>query len=412
MPVHNKEENIVKKLFAVLMALMMVFTLAGCGSKEEAAAPAEEKIVIKFAAQGDSTTATADAVAGFNASQDKYEVVWEDMSNDSGAMKDALKTSLAAGSSDYDVISMDVCWAGEFAAAGYIQPIDEMIQAAGLKISDFNSGSMAASTYNAKTYALPFFPDLGLLFFRKDIVSADDAAKLVAGDYTFADLQKMAETYKGQGGTTEGYLFQAKQYEGEVCNLAEFTGGWTNIKGGLEAMKALADSEGTPADILNYTEGETEAFMSGVAVFARNWPYMYGVSSKTLTDDQIGYAPLPAGSCVGGWLLGINKNSQNAEGAFEFIKYLAAGEGAVIQATTGGHLPGFNANLSDEKVLGANAMLSDAGFQKALTTTVSRPVSADYTKASDAIQPAVHDFLAGSADIDTTVAAVEAALAQ
>ena len=402
-----------KKLLVVLLAMMMLFTLAGCGQKAEETtaqetAPATEKVVIKFAAQGDSTPATQASIDAFNASQDKYEVQWVDMSNDSGAMKDALKTSLSAGSSDYDVISMDVCWAGEFAAAGYIQPIDELIKAAGLKMSDFNAGSMSAGTYNAKTYALPFFPDLGVLFFRKDIVSADDAAKLVAGDYTYADILAMAEKYKGQGGTTEGYLFQAKQGECLVCNAAEFTAGWTDVENGLVAFKALTDSSATPADILNYAEGETEAFMNGVAVFARNWPYMNGCAT-TLTADQIGYAPLPGGSCVGGWLLGINKNSANVEGAFEFAKYLAT-DGQVVQATQGGHLPGYNATLADSSVLAANPMLTDAGFKAALATTVSRPVSSNYAEASDAIQISVHAYLSGDAELADTVAAVNAAL--
>ena len=399
-----------KKLLAVLLAMLMVLTLAGCGSKTEEAAPSDEKIVIKFAAQGDSTAATKDSVDGFNASQDKYVVEWVDMSNDSNAMKDALKTSLSAGSSDYDVLSMDVCWAGEFAAAGYIMPIDELLQGAGLKISDFNAGSMSAGTYSAKTYALPFFPDLGLLFFRKDIVSEEDAAKLVAGDYTYADLQAMAEKYKGEDGTTNGHMFQAKLGECLVCNAAEFTAGWTDIENGLVSMKALTDSACTPADILNYAEGETEAFMQGVSVFARNWPYMDSVAARTLEADQVGYAPLPGGSCVGGWLLGINKNSANVEGAFEFIKYLAAGDGAIIQATTGTHLPGLNANLENAKVLAANPMLSDAGFQKAVATTVSRPVSADYDKAADAIRNSVHAYLSGDAELADTVAAVNAAL--
>jgi len=401
-----------KKLLTVLFALMMVLSLAACGSKKDDAAATSEKITIKFAAQGDSTSATKDAVEGFNASQDKYVVEWVDMSNDSGAMKDALKTSLSAGSADYDVISMDVCWAGEFAAAGYIQPLDEMIKNAGLNVSDFNAGSMSAGKYNGKNYALPFFPDLGLLFFRADIVDAADQEKLIAGPCTWAELQAMAEKYAGKEGTAEGFLFQAKQYEGLVCNTSEFTAGWTDIKGGLEAMKNMVDSKGSPADILNYTEGETEAFMQGTAVFARNWPYMNGVEARTLTAEQVGYAPLPGGSCVGGWLLGINKNSANAEGAFEFIKYLAAGEGAVIQATTGEHLPGYNALMSDEKVLAANTMLSNAGFQKALETTVSRPVSADYNTASDAIQIAVHAYLSGEADLETTAGVVEAAVAQ
>jgi multiple sugar transport system substrate-binding protein len=99
-------------------------------------------------------------------------------------MREQILTSMQAGSSDYDVLSMDVVWAGEFAAAGYIEPIDQMMQADGLKISQFNAGSMTAGNYNAKQYTLPFFPDLGLLYFRKDIVSAEDAAKLVSGDYT------------------------------------------------------------------------------------------------------------------------------------------------------------------------------------------------------------------------------------
>lgn len=405
-----------KKLLAVLLACLMVFSLVGCSSSNDAPAADDsadapaEKIVIKFAAQGDSTPATQTSIDAFNAAQDKYEVQWVDMSNDSGAMKDALKTSLSAGSSDYDVISMDVCWAGEFAAAGYIQPIDEMMKNAGLKASDFNAGSMSAGTYNAKTYALPFFPDLGVLFFRKDIVSEEDAAKLVAGEYTYADLLAMAEKYKGEGGTTEGYLFQAKQGECLVCNTAELTAGWTDIENGLVAFKALTDSAATPADILNYAEGETEQFMNGVAVFARNWPYMNGCDT-VLTADQIGYAPLPGGSCVGGWLLGINKNSANAEGAFEFAKYLAT-EGQVVQATVGGHLPGYNATLQDASVLSANPMLTDAGFAGALATTVSRPVSANYAEASDAIMTNVHAYLSGDAELAATVEAVNAALAQ
>ena len=402
-----------KKLLTVLLAVLMVLTLAGCGSKKEEAAPEAapaEKITIKFAAQGDSTPATQKSIDDFNASQDKYVVEWADMSNDSGAMKDSLKTSLSAGSSDYDVISMDVCWAGEFAAAGYIAPIDEMLKAAGLKISDFNAGSMAAATYNAKTYALPFFPDLGLLFFRKDVVSEEDAAKLVAGEYSWADLQAMAEKYKGEGGTTEGYLFQAKQGECLVCNATELTSGWTDVENGLVALKGLTDSKGSPADILNYAEGETEAFMNGVSVFARNWPYMNGCDT-VLTTDQIGYAPLPGGSCVGGWLLGINKNSTNAEGAFEFLKYLAT-EGQVVQATLGGHLPGYNATLTNADVLAANGMLTDAGFKAALATTVSRPVSSNYSEASDAIQISVHAYLSGDAELADTVATVEAALAK
>ena len=396
-----------KRFLAIVLAVMMLAALA------VPYAAADDKVVIKFAAQGDSTPATQESVDAFNASQDKYVVEWVDMTNDSGAMKEQLITSMKAGSSDYDVLSMDVCWAGEFAAAGYIEPIDQLMKADGLKASAFNAGSMSAAKFNAKTYALPFFPDLGVLFFRKDIVSAEDAAKLVSGDYTYADLQAMAETYKGQGGTTDGICFQAKLGECLMCNLTEYTAGWTDIKGGLEAMKAMVDSSAVPADILNYAEGETaNSFIKGVSVFSRNWPYQWGVidADGTISLDQVAVAPLPGGSTVGGWLLGINKNSVNKEGAWAFVKYLAT-EGQKTQATTGGHLPGYNAMLEDADVLAANVMLTMEGFQNALATTISRPVSSEYSKCADAIINAAHAYLSGNGELDATVAAIEAALA-
>ncbi|MDD3214604.1 MAG: extracellular solute-binding protein, partial [Eubacteriales bacterium] len=304
---------------------------------------------------------------------------------------------------------------GEFAASGYIQPLDMMLDDAGLNVSDYNAGSMASGAYNGKQYVLPFFPDLGLLYFRTDIVSEEDAAKLIAGDYTWDDLLAMSEKYAGQGGTTTGFVFQASLYEGLVCNANEFTSNWTDIKGGLETMKKIVESKSTPDNILNYTEGETaNSFIKGESVFARNWPYQWGAikSEGTITTDQVSVAPLPGGSTVGGWLLGINKNSANPEGAFAFITYLNSEEGQLIMSQQGGYLPGLNKMLTDERILASDARLSMVGFQNALKTTIARPVSAQYSTVSDALQQAIYPYLSGSAEIDATVTAVEAALAQ
>ncbi len=424
-----------RKSLGILMVLLMIVSLfAGCTqpaatptepapAAEPTAAPIEPtdapppaeapRVTIKFAAQADSTPATQAVVDAYNASQDKFTVEWVDMTNDSNAMREQLITTLKAGSADYDVISMDVVWAGEFAAAGYIEPIDQYMKDAGLKISQFNSGSMASGSYNAKQYVLPFFPDLGLMYFRKDIVSTEDAAKLVSGQYTFEDLVAMATTYKGQGGTADGYAFQSSLYEGLVCNLAEFTAGWTNVQGGLASMKAFVDSDAVPTDILNYREGETaNSFVKGQSVFARNWPYQWGVikSEGTIKVDQVDIAPLPGGSTVGGWLLGMNKNSANKEGAWDFMKFLATEQGQKIMSTQGGYLPGFNALLEDADVLAGNEMLKMEGFKNALSTTIARPVSAEYAKTSDAIQQNAHKFLSGSQTIEDTVAAINAAL--
>jgi len=420
-----------KKWIALALAVVMVFAMAACSQSpapdadapptdngSDATAPAtdatpSDKTVITFAAQGDSTPGTQAVLDAFNASQDQYTVEWTQMTNDSGSMRDQLITSFRAGSSDYDVVSLDVVWAGEFAAAGYIEPIDSYMRDAGLSAADFNSGSMASGSQAAKQYTLPFFPDLGLLYFRSDIVSPDDAAKLVAGNYTWDDLLAMAKAYKGQEGAADGIVFQAKQYEGLICNANEFTGSWSDVQGGLTTMKAFTDSDATPADILNYTEAETHAsFINGNSVFARNWPYQYGMikTDGTITTDQVSFAPLPLGGSVGGWLLAINANSANKDGAWALMDFIAGPEGQKVLSTQGGYLPGYNAVLDDPDVIASNEMLGSEGFQNALKTTIARPVSANYSKLSDDLQLAIHKYLSGSADIDSTVSAVNTAL--
>jgi len=417
-----------KKLISILLMAILLLGVTGCGQK-----PATDTTTTENATNEETTTTTektkitigfqADPVGGiqkvieaFETANPQYEVEFANMTNDSAQMHDQLLTSLSSKSGEYDVIAMDVVWAGEFAAAGYLEPVDSILMDQGWKVSDFNAGSMASGKYQGKNYALPFFPDLGFLYYRKDIVSADDAAKLEAGTYTWEDLLAMAESYVGQGGTKYGIVYQSKQYEGLVCNLNEFSKNWIDVKGGLERMKAFTDSTTTPEDILVYTEGETHsAFTNKEAVFARNWPYMYGmaVSEDTpIVPEEVGFAPLPNGGTVGGWLIGLNKNSDNMEGAKAFATFLAGAEGQKIYSGSNASLPGMNALLTDAEIVANNALLSSEGFKAALANTIARPVVANYSEVSDKIQVAAHAYLSGSKTIDEAVSEIESALQQ
>ncbi|WP_075981747.1 extracellular solute-binding protein [Bacillus massilinigeriensis] len=410
-----------------LIALSLVSSLAlvGCNSdsgsdksKDEGTkdTKTEEQVVLKFAAQNDNTPATQALIDEFNKSNEKYDVEWVEMTNDSAQMHDQLLNSLSSGSSEYDVMSLDVVWAGEFAGAGYLEPIDVNMQKAEMNKEDFNSGSMASGNYKGKQYTLPFFPDLGLLYFRKDIVSSEDAAKLESGDYTYDDLYAMAEKYTGKDGTNIGLAYQSKQYEGLTVNLTEFSKSYQDLAGGLETMYKFATAKFTPKNILNYMEGESHvAFEQGKAVFERNWPYAFGrIKGKEdgvkLAVDQVGIAPLPNGGAVGGWLLSINKASENAEGAWEFIQFAAGEEGQKIMSTTGGYLPGFNSLLENDEVKAANEMLGYEGFQNALKETIARPVSPDYSKVSDTIQVNAHKYLSSGSGLDEAVSKIEEAV--
>lgn len=416
-----------KKRMSIALALLLsvILLLAACapsepveteppGSEPGTSEPAGEKTTINFAVQADSTPALDALIEAFNEQSDKYVAEATIMSNDSGQMHDQLLNSLSAQSSEYDVISMDVVWAGEFAAAGFITPLDDLLVENGWTPADFNAGSMASGRYAGKNYVLPYFPDLGFIYYRADIVSEEDAVTLESGDSSWDDLFAMAEKYMGEDGTKYGMAYQAMQYEGLTVNINEFTGNWTDIEGGLERMKSTIDDGLTPPDILNYTEGETaNALLNGETIFARNWPYVNGMLQSGDYDvklEQVGYAPLPEGGSVGGWLLGVSAHSKNPEGARAFISFVAGPEGQKINAVEGSYLPGLNSLLEDEEVLDSNALLSSVGFQNALANTISRPVVANYSEVSDKIQIATHEYLSGNSELADAVAAIEAAL--
>ncbi|MRH44022.1 extracellular solute-binding protein [Aquibacillus halophilus] len=432
-----------KKWLSVLLALtFLTFILVACGGDEEvdqetteepadtteeqeteteeepAAEEEAEATVIKFAAQNDNTPATEMAIEAFNNSQDQYVVEWIQMTNDSAQMHDQLLTSLSGQAGEYDVLSLDVVWAGEFAGGGYLEPIDVQMSDAGLAYENYNAGSMTSGNYKGKQYTLPFFPDLGVLYFRSDIVSEEDAATLISGDYTYEQLGEMAEKYTGEEGTETGFVYQSKQYEGLTVNANEFTNEFTDLESGLQTMYDFTTAGWTPDDILNYDEGATHtAFETGKAVFSRNWPYAYGrlndpESGATVPVENVNVAPLPNGGSVGGWLLAINAGSENKEGAWEFINFLAGPEGQKIMSTEGGYLPGFNALLEDEEVLNANEMLTMEGFQNALQSTIARPVTSEYSKVSNEIQVAVHKYLSSGEGLDAAVETVEGSIAE
>jgi len=399
-----------KKLMVFALLAVLAMVLAACGRNEpEEAGPT----IIRLAVQGDSTPGTRALLDAFNNSQDEFYAYWIEMTNDSAVMREQLMASLRAGSAEYDIVSLDVVWAGEFAAAGFIEPLDMFMQSSGLRAAQFNAGSMASGMYSALQFVVPFFPDLGFLYFRSDIVSPESYARLVSGNYTFADLYEMANRYMGQEGTTYGIVYQSALYEGLTCNINEFTSNWTNVRGGLEMMRQFTVSDITPANILNFTEGETHnAFIHGQTVFARNWPYQWGMiaSEGTIDQAQVSVAPLPGGGTVGGWLLAMNANSENKDGAWALMEFMSTHEGQRVFSIEGGYLPGFNATLNDADVIAGNALLTKEGFQNALLTTIARPVSAEYARVSDEIQRATHGFLAGTVDIDAAVAAIEAVL--
>lgn len=383
----------------LILTVLMVITTTGCSE-------AEAKKQITFAAIEDATPATKRLIDTYNASQEVYHVEWVTLPPDARQNFEQLHTLLSEANTKYDVLSLDVTWIGEFAHRGYIEPLDDYMGGEGITIGDYSRGIMEAGRYMEKQYAIPYYQNVGLLYYRKDLIQEMEASVLDSGNYMYSDLAKLSKRYQGEGGTDTGFVFQSGAYEGLTVNVTEFTDSLRSVKKGLETMKTFVDADYTPEDILNYTENQThDAFIQGKAVFSRNWSYQYQLinsNNSAINLEQVGIAPLPYGGVVGGYLLGINQHTQNKDGAWDFLTFATGIEGQKIMASEG-YIPTHSALLIDEEVFQADGILQYESVRNALMTSITRPVSPSYDELSDTIQLSVHKYLLGINDMNTTL---------
>src|SRR5919112_330176 len=83
---------------------------------------------------------------------------------------------LNAGARDPDILQLDVIWTPEFAAAGWILPLNQFQP----ETSAFLPSTITANQWQDSLYALPWFIDLGMLYWRTDLMPRPPA--------TFEDL--------------------------------------------------------------------------------------------------------------------------------------------------------------------------------------------------------------------------------
>ncbi|PKG22984.1 ABC transporter substrate-binding protein [Niallia nealsonii] len=421
----------VKPMKYLAVAMSLTLALGACSSKDSETSTTssstgkDEKVTIVYSRGKDQTKGTEKMVEAFEKSHPNIDVEFKEMPNDSGQQHDAYITSLNAKSDEIDVFDMDVVWPAEFAQADYVMPLDRFIQQDGIDLNEYNQGALAAAQFNGKQWALPKFIDAGLLYYRTDLVKEEEVPK------TWDELIAAAKAKKGEGGTKFGYVMQAKQYEGLVCNAIEFVaaygGKFINEKNevvinspeaikGLKKLVEVATSDFVPGNVTTFTEVESDqAFVEGQTPFLRNWPYEYASANdkdKSKVVGKVAIAPLPKGdagsaAALGGWMAGINKYSKHPKEAWEFLKFMAGAEGQKIDAIYGGHAPTLTKLFEDQEVLDANPSFADKNFQEGLNAAVPRPVAANYQEISEIIQIHVSKAIAGEETVEDAVKNME-----
>jgi multiple sugar transport system substrate-binding protein len=322
--------------------------------------------------------------------------------------------NMEGGSSDFDVMSMDVIWVPEFAKAGWLRDISYLLTVHDRK--EFFPGPMQAVTYRDKLYAVPWYIDAGILYYRKDLLRKYGFSP----PESWQDLVRIAQYITERERGIYGFVWQGKQYEGLVCNALEYF--WGNSGDVLRDSKVVIDSPenvyalGFMSDLIwkykvspplvttAIEETTRHIFGNGKAVFMRNWPYAWNLFEKEGSDvkGKVGVTLLPSfkkglsASTLGGWQLGINAYSKHPQEAEKLITYLTSPESQKALAMTVGYKPTRKSLYKNGDLLKEQPFIASLFgiFMKARP----RPVSPYYMMITQVMQP---EFSAAITRIET-----------
>jgi multiple sugar transport system substrate-binding protein len=312
---------------------------------------------------------------------------------------------LNAGASEPDILQLDVVWTPEFAAAGWILDLDRFHPA----IDSFFPATITANRWNGRLYAVPWFVDVGMLYWRSDLMAAPPA--------TIAELERTAARARAEHGLRYGLVWQGARYEGLVTVFAEYLGAYggrildgprvtVNSPAAVAALTAMRneiyDERIVPPAALTWHEEESRfAFQNGETAFMRNWPYAYALmedSSASRVAGHFAVAPMPAApggrptATLGGAQLAINAHSAHPEAAWAVIEYLTRPEQMLERAEGVGQFPTRPA-LYDSPALARALAIPPAQARAVIERAVPRPVTPVYTQLSDILQVDLHRAL-------------------
>ncbi|MFQ5788946.1 MAG: ABC transporter substrate-binding protein [Acidobacteriota bacterium] len=344
-------------------------------------------------------------------------VVDETLPSSSDLQHQYFITTLEGGSDELDVLSMDVIWVPEFSRAGWLTDLSSMLPPEDRE--DFFPAPLDACTYRGRLYGVPWYIDGGVLYYRKDLLQkyglavpltypelADAALRILEGE-------RKADFY--------GFIWQGKQYEGLVCVSLEVL---SSFGGSVlrDGRVAIASPEARQAfrflrDLLTrgvsppmVTTADEEAtrtvFGSGKAAFLRNWVYAWNLFEREGSPirGKVGVAPIPSGAgqaggaTLGGWQLGIARQSRQPEKAWALIEFLTRPENQAYLTRTVGYRPSRRSLYLDPSLIEEIPILPR--LLPVLERALPRPVTPLYLALSQILQSEISAIVAGIKDVD------------
>jgi multiple sugar transport system substrate-binding protein len=413
---HHQEKNIIRStcksalLISVVLFLLLLFF--GCYQRDTHLKDQDTvTLVFKHGKIAGSPELFKKLLEKFEVNNYQIKVRDETLPASTDEQHQFYVMNLESRSYDFDVFSMDIIWVPEFARAGWLRDLSHLLPKT--EREEFFPGPLKAVTYRGRIYAVPWYVDAGLLYFRKDLLQKYG----LSPPKTWKDLVDAAQYILSKENGLYGFIWQGKQYEGLVCNTLEYL--WSNggevLKGdevtidsteNIFALQFMRDIivkyKVTPSLVTTATEETTRhIFGNGKAVFMRNWPYAWNVFEQegSAIKGKVGVAHLPsfAGnestSTLGGWQLGVNRYSKHPEAAEKLVRFLTSAESQKTIALTVGYKPARKSLYKDQDLLKNQPFFSS--LYEVFMNARPRPVTPYYMMMTQVLQPEFSAVISG-----------------
>ncbi|WP_406002610.1 ABC transporter substrate-binding protein [Streptomyces sp. NBC_00829] len=390
----------------LLVVAVVLAGYAGFTDRTGAAAP-RGRGPMTLVTAGDLTDYLGPLLDDWNRGHAGERVTLVELPDSADETRAQMISELRSGSDRFDVLNIDVAWTSEFAAAGFISPLNRDR----FPLKSFLAPVVDTATFDDRLYAVPYVTNAGLLYYRKDILDREGQQP----PRTWAELARQARTIAPEYGM-DGYAGQFLPYEGLTVNATEAVhsaGGSILLddgarvavdsaaaRAGLEFLAGGVREGWISPEARGYKEEESRrAFQDGRLLFLRNWPYVYSVANApgSKVAGRFGAVPLPGPtgpgtSVLGGSNLAVSSHSRHPESAADLIAYLTS-ERVQRQVLTEGSLPPVRAALYEDPAL-IRAYPYLETLRQSVLAAEPRPKSPRYDQVSLAVQAVVQDVMA------------------
>lgn len=336
---------------------------------------------------------------------------------------------LETGVQSPDVYDMDVIWPAPLA-----EYFLDLAPYFGREISAQFPATTAAYTVGHKVIAIAYRADIGLLYYRTDLLKQYGYR---APPKTWDDLEIMAariqagERARGKKDFW-GFVWQGAADEGLTCNALE----WQAAEGGgriieeeqtisvnnprvIRAWQRAAHWVGSisPPAVVGYRQWDSlNVWNAGNAAFMRHWTSAYIDSQVAGSQirDKFAVTLLPGGESgsvgtLGGWGLAVSRFSSHPTEAIELVRYLTRKDGQMERARTLSAPPTSPElyNLPEVSESNPRFQLLGQAFRNGIVVRPSNVSGKKYREVSEAYFQAVNSVLTRKMRASRAAAALE-----